>query len=1057
MEFFLERSLLVNLITVMVFLIGGIALYGLQKETFPQVEFDIILVRTGYPGSSSEDVEKLVTIPLEREIKTVDGIKKLNALSAEGSSIIYLEVEPDADLDTVLEDTKNAVDAVDDLPDDATVPIITSLDNKQRGILKVTLRGEDYEKLRVVSKKLRDRIEAINGIALVNLDGYRIDEIRIELNPELLNKFEVTVGEVFNAVQRRNLNLSGGKIEDPSGDIIVRTLAEFESLDDIRNVVVVSNNSGRKTLVGDVAKVTRGPKEDGILQRSNGTQAIFLDIKARESADILNTTEKVKKVVEDFFKLEKGAENKELAGVDYLYTDDMSYFVKRRLNILKDNGIVGMVLVFVTLLLFLNARTSFITSMGAPIAFMVSFVIMDMIGVSVNLISMFALILVLGMLVDDSIIVAEYYYQQLEAGLPPHEAARKAAWQTIKPVTATIATTMVAFGSLFFMGGIMGKFLWPVPAVVIICLLASLLECFFILPSHLADFCRLSEKEKGRRWYDNLTDWYGVLLIKFIKRPWIILVSFFFIFIGSLFMAKTMDFELFPGDDVRTVFLQIKGKVGSPLEKTDKAIMKLEKLVLEELTKEELDQIKAQVGVLRGDNGNKTGTHYGSLIIYLTPPGERERSTDEILNILTKKSESLIPEYVITTTKIQGGPPKGKAVDIQLTSDNLDDLKKASIAVHKALSEQKGILAPEIDFEEGKEQVVIDVNDSEARRLGLTTQQIALEIRRVLSGDSLTEIRESDEDIEIKLFFDDEARTKVESLMLLHLVNSQGRRIPLNRVVELKKQPGAFVIRRLNRKRIISVTSDIDKKVTTPVKVAKTFSPEVKKVLAQFPSVDFKFGGENEDTQDSMLRLAKSGVMALAAIFLILVVMFNSLMHPVVVMSAIPLGLIGVILTFKIAGQALGFMALMGVVALVGVVVNDSIVLVTFINEKMEEYDGDLSRAVFDASKGRFRAVILTTVTTVAGLIPIAHPSISKILSFGANTDSDPFIQPMALSFAWGLFFASLVTLFFIPCNYLVFERIKAWGKRKLSKTKSQKESKDVHIEGNTEQAELGL
>lgn len=1017
-----------NLLTVMILLVGGIALYGLQKETFPQVEFDVILVRTGYPGSSSEDVEKLVTIPLEREIKTVNGIKELNALSAEGSSIIYLEVEPDADLDEVLEDTKNAIDAVDDLPDDATVPIVTSLDNKQRGILKVTLTGPDYNKLRGISKKLRDRVEAVNGIALVNLDGYRIDEIRIEVNPELMNRYEVTVGEVYSAVQRRNLNLSGGTIEDPEGDIIVRTVAEFETLEDIENVVVVSNTSGRKVLIKDVAKVIRGPAENGIRQRSNGEQAIFLDVKARESADILDTTDKVKSVTEKFFA------SNSFPDVKFRYTDDLSYYVKRRLNILKDNGLVGMALVFITLLLFLNARTSFITSMGAPIAFMVAFLIMDMMGISVNLISMFALILVLGMLVDDSIIVAEYYYQQLEAGLPPHEAARKAAWQTIKPVTATIATTMVAFGSLFFMGGIMGKFLWPVPAVVIICLVASLLECFFILPSHLADFCRLSEKEKGRRWYDSLTDFYGMLLQKFLKRPWIILVTFFFILVGSMFMATKMDFELFPGDDVRTVFLQIKGKVGSPLDATDKAVMKLEKMVLAELKEEELEQVKAQVGVLRGDNGNKTGSHYGSLIIYITPPGERERSTDELLNIMTEKAEKLIPDYVVTTKKIQGGPPKGKPVDIQLTSDSLSDLKKASVLVRDALAKEKGIVAPEIDFEEGKEQVVIQVNDGEARRLGLTTQQIALEVRRVLSGDSVTEIRESEEDIEIKLFFNDDARTKVESLMLLHLVNTQGRRIPLNRVVKLETQPGAFVIRRLNRKRIISVTADIDKKVTTPVKVAKTFSPQVKSLLSSVPSVDYKFGGENEDTKESMVRLLKSGVMALGAIFIILVVMFNSLMHPIVVMAAIPLGLIGVIWTFKIAGQALGFMALMGVVALIGVVVNDSIVLVTFINEKREEYGDDIAKAVFEASKGRFRAVILTTVTTVAGLIPIAHPTVSKILSFGANTDSDPFIQPMALSFAWGLFFASLVTLFFIPCNYLVFERVKRWIKRKMNK-----------------------
>ncbi len=1042
-EFFLERSLLVNLLTVMILILGAISLYGLQKETFPAVEFDVILVRTGYPGSSSEDVEKLVTIPLEREIKTVDGIKQLNALSAEGSSIIYLEVEPDAELDKVLEDTKNAIDAVDDLPEDATVPIVTSLDNKQRGILKVTLTGSEYSELKRVSKKLRDRLERVPGIAIVNLDGYRIDEIRIELNPELMNRYEVTVGEVYQAVQQRNLNLSGGSIESPEGDIIIRTLAEFESLSDIEDVVIVSNNTGRKVLVKDVASVTRGPKEDGILQRSNGEQAIFLDVKARESADILDTTEKLKKETEDFFKAN------EFPGVTFKYTDDFSYYVKRRLNILKDNGLMGMALVFITLLLFLNGRTSFITSMGAPIAFMVAFLLMDMIGVSVNLISMFALILVLGMLVDDSIIVAEYYYQQLEAGLPPHEAARKAAWNTIKPVTATIATTMVAFGSLFFMGGIMGKFLWPVPAVVIICLLASLFECFFILPSHLADFCRLSEKEKGRRWYDGLTDWYGKFLAKFLNRPWAILITFFFLFCGSMFMATKMDFELFPGDDVRTVFLQIKGKVGTPLEETDKAVMKLEEMILGELKKEELDQIKAQVGVLRGDNGNKTGSHYGSVIIYLTPPGERERSTDELLNVMTNKSEKLIPDYVVTTTKIQGGPPKGKAVDIQLTSDSLSELQEVSKVVHKALAKEPGVLAPEIDFEEGKEQVVIDVNDAEARRLGLTTQQIAFEMRRILSGDSVTEIRESEEDIEIKLFFEEKARSQVETITKLYILNNQGRRIPLSRVIALKKQPGAFIIRRLNRKRIISVTSDLDKKISTPTKVAQTFGPKLKDLLKDYPGVSYYFGGENEDTKESMQGLAKAMIIAVSLIFIILVVMFNSLMHPVIIMMAIPLGLIGVIWTFFIAGQALGFMAFMGVVALAGVVVNDSIVLVTFINEKREEYgEENLGRAVLEASKGRFRAVILTTVTTVAGLIPIAHPTVSRILSFGVNTDSDPFIQPMALSFAWGLFFASLVTLFFIPCNYLVFERIKGWVSKKF---KLQEELTVSHTESTAQ------
>lgn len=1037
MEFFLDRPLLVNLISVAIILVGSLSLYGLQKETFPPIDFDYILISASYPGSSAEDVEKLVTIPLEREIKSVDGIKNLNAISSEGSSIIYLEVQPDAELDTVLEDTKNAVDLVNDLPEDVDVPVVRSLNNKQRAIIKVTVTGDNYEVLKETSKKLRDEIEGVDGVAIVDLNGYRVDEIRIEVDPLKLNRYEVTVGEIYQAVRLRNLNLSAGKIEDPSGDIIVRTVAEFETVEDIEKVVIVSNNSGRRILLSDVAKVKRIPEESGVIQRSNGKQAIFLNVKAREKADILDTASEVKERTEKFFKKEN------LKDIEYRYTDDMSYYVSRRLDVLKDNGIMGMLLVFVTLMLFLNFKTSLITSLGAPVAFMVAFSLMEVMGVSVNLMSMFALILVLGMLVDDSIIVAEYYYQKLEDGLSPHEAARQAAFSTIKPVTATIATTMVAFGSLFFMGGIMGKFLWPVPAVVIICLLASLLECFFILPSHLSDFCNLSKKHSGKRWYDGWTEYYGIILKKILNFPWTVLVVFTLVLGGSIFMATKMDFELFPGDDVRTVFVQLKGKVGTPLTETDKAIFKLEELSMKLLNEEEMDQVRSQVGVFIGDNGDKRGSHYGSIILYLTPPGDRERSTDDILSVISKEASAILPGWEVTTTKVSGGPPKGKAVDIELTSNSLKDLKAAAGLVQKALENKEGIIAPEIDFEKGKQQIVIDVIDEEASRLGLSTQQIALEIRRLLSGDSITEIRESDEDIEIKVFLEEKSRSKVDTLMQLHLINNAGRRIPLKRVVKLHQQPGAFVIRRLNRKRVISVTADIDKKITTPVKVASTFGEELKLVLKDYPSVSWKFGGENEDTQESMMRLAKSGVMALSAIFIILVIMFNSLLHPVVVMSAIPLGLIGVIWTFKVANQSLGFMALMGVVALIGVVVNDSIVLVTFINETRDKVK-DLKEAVYIASKSRFRAVILTTFTTVAGLIPIAHPEVAYLLSFGSNTDSDPFIQPMALSFAWGLLFASMVTLIFVPCNYLAFEGLKL-------KIKNLRKSKEAEAEDSTD------
>lgn len=1036
-DYFINRPLIVNLVTLMVFVVGAFSIWSVQKETFPSVDFDVITISTSYPGSSSEDVEKLVTISIERKLKEVDGIKTLNGLSAEGTSIVYLEVEPDAEIDKVLEDVKNAVDSVDDLPDDVKPSRIRSRNNKQRGVLKVALTGVSQNQLRGYAKSIRDDLERINGIALVELDGYRVDEIRIEANPDLMNSFEVTIGEVYSAVKQRNLNLSAGKIESSKGDLILRTVSEFQSLEDIENVVVRSNSSGYRVKVKDVAKIIRQPTEGSILQRSNGEEAIFLDIKIKENADIIRTTKKVKAGVENFF------EKNDTGTLKFKYADDASYYVKRRLNILTSNGAMGIILVFICLLFFLNFRISVMTSLGAPLAFMVSFILMDTIGLSLNLISMFALILVLGMLVDDSIIVAEYYYQKLEKGMKPKDAAKAAAFDTIAPVTATILTTMVAFGSLFFMGGIMGKFLWPVPAVVIICLTASLIECFFILPSHLAEYCRLTEKDKKVRWYHKLTERYGSLLTKAMKHPGKIVLFFFLFWIGSGFVAKNMKFELFPGDDVRTVFLQIKGKVGIPLKETTAAMKKLEVMTLNDVREDELDQIKAQIGVLRGAHGRKRGTHYGSLIVYLTPPGERERSTDEIVNELTRKAKLLIPEYIITLKKMQGGPPRGKPVDVELSANSLDDLKLASKRIWKILNTTKGIKAPEIDFEEGKEQVVVKVNDNEARRLGLSTQRIAIELRRAFSGDEVTEIRESDEDIEIKLFLDEESRSKVESLNKLYILNNQGRRIPLKNVVTLDSVPGAFVIRRLERKRVISISGNIDKKITNSLEVAKKLTPAISKIVKDYDGMTFNFGGENKDTQESVVRLAKSGFIALSAIFIILVVMFGSLMHPIVVMAAIPLGLIGVILTFFITGQSLGFMALMGVIGLVGVVVNDSIVLVTFINQTRRETNLPLVEAVIVASKNRFRPVILTTFTTVVGLMPIAHPIVSRILSFGVNKDSDPFLQPMAMGFAWGLLFASLVTLIFVPANYIFFERVKFWIKKKLKLKASDSESSE--------------
>jgi len=1013
-EYFLQRSLVVNLFTIIIIVVGTMTLYGLQKETFPRVEFDVILISTQYPGSSSEDVEKLVTIELERALQGIDGIKSQNALSAEGRSIIYLEVEADAQLEKVLDDVKQAVDTVSDLPEEAKIPVVRSLNNKSRSVMKVALTGGDYDELRVISKKLRDRLEyRIPQIAYIDFDGYREDEIRIEVSPEKLNQFEVTVGEINQALKSTNLNITGGKLDTDKGDVMVRTVTEFIQIDDIQNLIVRSNDTGKVVRISDVANVVVRAKEGSVLQRSQGETAIFLNFNIREHADILHASDQIKKVTEEFIKAGNYPQ------IKFRYTDDLSYYVRLRLQILKNNGLIGIVLVFGCLLLFLNFSTSVVTSMGAPIAFMASFVVMNMMGISLNLISMFALILVLGMLVDDSIILAEQFYQKLENGQKPFDAAREAALETLKPITGTILTTIVAFGALFFMGGIMGKFLWAVPLVVIICLVASWLECFLILPNHLAEFCHIKESPRREFFFGKIKNFYGVSLNFFLKRPFLTMIFFGLIFAGTVFRAKSMRFELFPGDDVRVVFFQIKGKVGTPLKQTDEAIRKLEKLVLT-LPKEELDQIKSQVGMLRGEHGAKTGSHYGSLVLYLTAPVERKRTTDEILNEITDQSKQLVPDYTVVITKVQGGPPKGKPVEIELVSDSLDELKLVSKEINQILAQEPGVTSTEIDFEEGNEQILVQLDDVQVRRLGLTSRDVAFELRRIFGGDAITKIRKSDEDIEIKIYLDAASRADIKSLDKIYIMNNSGRRIPFSRFAKFVKNPGAFIIRRENRKRIFSVSASLDKKITSPLNVTKDARPKVENYMKSHPLVEYRFGGENEDTRESMMRLAKSAIIAIMSIFFILVVMFSSFFQPLIIMSAIPLGMIGVVWGLSLFGHSLGFMAVMGVVALVGVVVNDSIVLVEFTNIKMKEMSDSFS-AVLEASKSRLRPVLLTTFTTVAGLLPVGH-----------DPNGDPFLKPMALSFAYGLLVATFVTLIFVPCNYLVYVKVKTWFNVKL-------------------------
>lgn len=1007
-DYFVDNAVIVNLLTVLIVLLGTIAIFSLNKEVFPSVDFNFISVRTVYPGAAAEDVEKLVSVEVERELKEVDGIEELNALSAEGVSIVSLKIDPDFDTDDVLLDVRSALDDLaSKVPEDVESPVIDKATNTKRSLLKVALFGKPYDELRIDAKFIRDALELNQDITEVSLDGYRDELFDIQVNHEKLKSFDLTLTQVVNAIRDRQVNVTAGNIKLPTREKLIRTLVENNTVADLEKIVIVSNDIGSSVKVSDVATVSRVLTDVTRAERMDGGEAIVLGIKSKTRADVLSTTEVIK---EEITRLTSARNLK------YKIFDDLSYYVERRLSVLTQNGIQGIILVIVCLAFFMNFKVSLITALGAPFAFLVAFAMMDSFDITINLISMFALILVLGMLVDDSIIVSEQYYQWIERGMDHTEAAKKAAMETIAPVSSTILTTIVAFSSLFFIDGIMGKFLWPVPAVVIICLVASWLECFIILPGHLAHWSGKVKNTEKTRWYKPIEKFYGKTIERCIKFSKSTILAFCLLFAFSIFTAFSMRFELFPADDVTYAFLNVKGPVGSPFEKTDNTLKKIETLLEKEVKLEERIGYRTIVGYQFSQTGTpRTGDHYGSIAIELVPQDERDRTTDDILNALSAKIKEGIGEYSFSLDKRVGGPPTGKPVNVEISSDSLDDLKLASKEIKDILQATDKMVSVEIDYEVGKKQIIVKINEDEARRLGVTNVQIASELRAAYEGLVATTIKTGEEDVEVLVRFGEEERSTESTLREMKVMNNQGLRIPLLKMAKLVEEDGAFIIRRWNRKRTFSISGENDRKKSTALEVNRLIEPKIKEVISKYPGMTYQLVGENKDTADSLASFKKALIGSAFIIFIILVIQFSSTAQPLIIMTAIPFGLIGVVFSFWIFGLPIGFMALMGMLGLVGVVINDSIVLVSFINSYIREH-GMNTDSLVKACLSRFRPVILTTFTTVAGLLPIAH-----------MPGGDPFLKPMATSFAYGLLFSSLITLIFVPCCYYVYLSFMKW------------------------------
>jgi len=1021
-RFSVNNSLFVNLISVVIMIAGVICMFSLRREAFPNVNYDMVLVQTSYFGSSPSEIEKLITIDLEDELKEINGIDEMSSVSADNTSVIILELDPDEqNKSKIVNEIQRAVDRVE-LPEEAEDPIVNEVESKNFPVINISLSGDLSEnELQNWARKLELEMLSLTDVARVDRTGWRDREIWVEVDPKKVLEYRLSLDDVILALKNKNMDVPGGTMTAGEKDYQVVTRGEFETPAQVENVIVRANDLGNWIKVKDVAKVKDTFEDNELIEKTAGERAITLTVNKKEKGDILRLVREIKQKVAQF---EKGAPQT----LNITYFDDFSFYVNRRLNVLKNNGIIGMIFLVTALLLTLTRTVAIVTALGIPTAIFLTFIFMYFTGMTLNLVTMFALIMILGMTVDDAIIICENVYRHMEMGKTPHEATIDGVSEVAKPVISVMLSTCVAFAPLFFMGGVVGKFIASMPIIVMITLFASLIESFLILPSHLADFVRKSgeiDKINKYRWYASFREKYLKVL------TWVLGYRYkaLGIFTGAIALVVIlyvfgMRFVLFPQGLIEEFLIQMEAPVGTSLHDTSRRVESMEKL-LAQLPKSELDNFITRVGAVRDgvdDPYAERGTHRAQIHVFLQPERRRgRRDVDKIIEQLRKDSVSFKSDFNhIAFDKVRAGPPVGDPVSIRLSGDDFKTLTEAAGKVKTRLEQIKGLEDARTDFSEGRSQIKVVVDDEKATQVGLTQKDIANTVRYVFDGGEATTIRKTDEQIDVIVRYTKEDTGSKDVFESIQVLNRFGNLVPLPKVAKLEETTGVDSIKHFDRKRTIHISATLDEKKVTPVEVRNIITAYAEKeVLPNYPSISMSFGGEQEETEKSMKDFQKSIIFALLMIFTILAANFNSLIRPVIVMSAIPFGIAGVVVAFFIHGQPLSFMAMLGTIGLTGIVVNDSIVLVNFIGNLRREGKGNIE-SIIEAAHTRIRPVILTTITTCVDLLPLAY-------GIGGR---DPFLMPMALAIAWGLMFATVLTLLLVPCLYAISDDASDWLKK---------------------------
>jgi len=1050
-RFSVRNPVAVNLLMVAILALGLFSLGSLVREFFPNIEAEQISITVPYPGATPEEIERSVTRLVEREIENVDGVKEIRSRVFEGVTLIVAELEEGADRGRILNDIRGEVDKVKpELPDGAEDPEIEENRPYIPAIAVVVSGDVTEDHLQRVVEDIREDLLDIPVVTELVSTGVRAREFHIEVRPERLEAFGITFGQVGQALAALNLDLPGGQLEGERTNIRVRTVGEKRAATELEAKVVLTGPSGRAIRLGEIARVRpafEDKVERGRFQMLRETPEDVVDgasLRRATQINVFKAPEQDAIAIATAVREYVATNPTRLGGAITLHTTtDLSRIIEQRIELLSSNAQVGLLLVLLVLAVFLELRIAFWVAVGLGVSFAGTFAIMAVTGQSINLISLFGLIVVLGLIVDDAIVIGENIFAKHREGLPPGMAAELGVREVAWPVVAAVLTTCAAFAPLAFLEGRLGDFLGVLPPVVVCALGMSLVEAFLILPSHLSHAPGAIKENPG--WFARAGNaikrtrqkLFEGVLPNLLERALRFLIPYRYaaiagsiaILMGAfgLVAGGIVPFVLLQDTDAETITAKLEMAAGTPESETVATLERIEDIIG---SQPEVQSLFTVIGASFGERGRETASDpatVGQVTMELFPsevrqaPGKDLRNSLELVAYLRKATADLPAVRRLSFTS-QGGGPQGADVEIRVRADEMETLAAGIDHVREKLENYVGVFEIYDDLELGKLEARLELEEH-ARLQGLTTRDVAIQVRHALFGFEVQDLQIGNEEVTVRAFLPPDARSELADLGALRIALQNGGRMPLEEAVSFTMDRGYAALSRVDGKRAATIRAEVNEEVANVSDVNNALVKELATISEDVPGVTISFEGARKQTRESVGSLQYLFPIALLLIFCIIAIIFRSYIQPILVMTSIPFAMGGAIAGHALLGYPFTILSMIGGVALAGIVVNDGLILVDLAN-RLRRGGMPLTEAVVQAARGRMRAILLTSITTCVGLAPLMLEK-----SFQAQ-----FLIPMAVAIVFGLAFATFIILLLLPLFYLILEDLRGsarwlWGK----------------------------